>query len=97
MRAEGREQLRVAHLAVTTLAFHAGRVVEHDTPRHAAQTLEQPTQRGARALRVLVRRQARDRRVRIREREHEETHATPRAAPPHVRLTEIGLGLALVP
>lgn len=97
MRAEAGEQPRVAHAAVLAFAPHARRVVEHDAPGHAAQTLEQPTQRGARAFRVLARRQARDGRVRIRKGEHEVMHATPCAAPPHVRLAEIRLGLALMP
>lgn len=78
-------------------AAHARGIVEHDPRRHAAQPLEDVAKRLARALRVLPGHQLARPDVRIREVQHEMTHARHLAPVPDVDLAEIGLRLARMP
>lgn len=96
MRLERLEQARQPH-PLEHPAPHARGVIEHDPRRHAAQPLEDVAKRLARALSVLPGHQLARADVRIREIQHEMTHARHLAPEPDVDLAEIGLRLARMP
>ena len=96
MRLERLEQARQPH-PLEHPAPHARGVIEHDPRRHAAQPLEDVAKRLARALSVLPGHKLARADVRIREIQHEMTHARHLAPEPDVDLAEIGLRLARMP
>lgn len=96
MRLERLEQAGPADTAAGS-ASHARGVVEHDAFGHAAEPFEQVLQRLARAFRVLAGHELGQADVRVREVQHEVSHALGRAPMKHVDLAEIGRGLARMP
>lgn len=94
--AAGGEQLGRPDPAADAAA-DAGRVVEDDLGRHAADVLEDVAQGLADALRRLAREDLGQPDVGVRERHHEEAQRGPH--PPHVEvgLAEVGLRLAGAP